>query len=75
MSRTKEFSPQSPIETKAEINEHIGRGIYKATLPNGKLIHVHTPANTVQDQPYRKGELVLLELNPYDFSRGRIKIL
>ncbi len=75
MSTIKEFSPESPIETQAEIIEHIARGVYKATLPNGKLIHVHTPANIAQEKCYQNGELVQIELKPYDFSRGRIKIL
>ena len=75
MSTIKEFSPESPIETQAEIIEHLGRGAYKATLPNGKIVHVHTPAETAREKTYQNGELVQIELKPYDFSRGRIKIL
>ena len=75
MSKIKEFSPESPIETQAKILENLGRGVYKATLPNGKLVHVHTPADIAQEKTYQNGELVQIELKPYDFSRGRIKIL
>jgi len=74
MSANKEFSPQSPIVTKAKILEQIDQGTYKASLSNGKQLHIHTPNHPPSSQSYQNGELVIIELKPYDFSRGRIKM-
>ncbi|MCP4849509.1 MAG: hypothetical protein GY899_16345 [Verrucomicrobiaceae bacterium] len=74
MSANKEFSPQSPISTEAKILEQIDRKTYKAILRNGKLIHIHTPNHPPSDHSYQEGDLVIVELKPYDFSRGRINM-
>lgn len=73
MAGDKQFSSQSPIITKAHILERIDLTTYRATLPNGKLIHIHTPNHPPSHHTYRNGDLVIVELKPYDFSRGRIK--
>jgi translation initiation factor IF-1 len=72
MSANKEFSPQSPISTKVRILEQIDHGTYKASLRNGKIIHIHSPKSPPSNYSYQNGDLVIVELKPYDFSRGRI---
>lgn len=68
------FSPQSPIPTTAQIIESIDMTTYLASLPNGKSIHVHTPKHSPSQHAFQKGDLVMVELKPYDFSRGRINM-
>ncbi len=74
MSANKEFSPQSPISTKAKILEQIDQVTYKASLSNGKLIHIHTAKHSPSNHSYKNGDMVGVELKPYDFSRGRINM-
>ena len=74
MAANKEFSPQSPICTEAKILEQVDQATYKASLTNGKLIHIHTTKNPPSNHSYQSGDLVLVELKPYDFSRGRINM-
>jgi translation initiation factor IF-1 len=69
-----EFSPQSPIITKAQILERIDLTTYRASLPNGKSIHIHTANHSPSDHAFQNGDLVIVELKPYDFSRGRINM-
>ena len=74
MSANKEFSPQSPISTKAKVLEQIDKGTYRASLRNGKLIHIHAPNHPPANHSYQNGDLVIVELKPYDFSRGRVNM-
>lgn len=74
MSANKEFSPQSPILTKAKVIAQITEKTYKASLSNGKQVHIHTAHHPTPGRTYQNGEHVIIELKPYDFSRGRIKM-
>ncbi len=65
--------PEPPITTHAEILESLDHRSYRAQLPNGKTVHAHTPKRSTPNTPLQPGDHVTLELNPYDFSRARIR--
>ena len=67
---------QNPdIIASAKIIERLNDRIFKAELPNGKLIHIHFSKSDESDESELKieiGDLVKVKMNPFDFSRGRI---
>ncbi len=65
--------PEPPITTQAEILEPVDGRTYRAALPNGKEIHAHVPKRSAGSPAPQPGEFVTVELNPYDFSRARIR--
>ena len=64
---------ETPITTEGEIIEVLDERSYRATLPNGKIIHAHIPLGARGESPLAVGDRVCLQLNPYDFSRARIR--
>jgi translation initiation factor IF-1 len=67
--------PEIPITTSAEILESLDERTFRANLPNGKTVHAHIPKRTTFPSKLQPGDRVTLELNPYDFSRARIRPL
>lgn len=65
--------PEAPITTCAKILESLDHRTYRAELPNGKTVHAHIPKRATPNSTLRPGDQVTLELNPYDFSRARIR--
>ena len=64
----------SPIVGKALITEQLTERIVRASLPNGKIIHAHLPSKIKEKPTLKIGRKILVKMNPYDFSRGRIII-
>lgn len=65
--------PEIPITTSAEILESLDERTFRANLPNGKTVHAHIPKRSASSVKLQPGDHVTLELNPYDFSRARIR--
>ncbi len=67
---------QNPdIIASAKVVERLNDRIFKAELPNGKLIHIHFSKSDESDESELKieiGDMVKVKMNPFDFSRGRI---
>ena len=64
---------QNPdIIASAKIIERLNDRIFKAELPNGKLIHVHFSKSDESELKIEIGDMVKVKMNPFDFSRGRI---
>ncbi|MEE2808042.1 MAG: translation initiation factor IF-1 [Verrucomicrobiota bacterium] len=59
---------------KATIIEQLTESTVRASLPNGKIIHAHLPLKIKERSILTIGEKILVKMNPYDFSRGRIII-
>ena len=65
------MAAEPPITTKGKVVEAIDGHTYTVELPNGKVVHAHL-SRRKPPQDFSIGELVPLQLNPYDFSRARI---
>jgi translation initiation factor IF-1 len=66
---------EAPIVTQATITEELVAGrLYQADLPNGKSIPVHIPSKKGNGNVFTPGDVVTLEMTPYDFSKGRIRL-
>ena len=63
-----------PIIGKATIIQQLTESIVRASLPNGKIIHAHLPMKLKEKPALTIGKCILVKMNPYDFSRGRIII-
>ncbi|MFL2479415.1 MAG: translation initiation factor IF-1 [Verrucomicrobiales bacterium] len=64
----------APIIGKATIIEQLTENIVRASLPNGKVIHAHLPIKIKEKPALSIGKCILVKMNPYDFSKGRIII-
>ena len=56
----------------AKIIEIVDKQIFKAALPNGKIIHTHFSGSEKSESNIEVGDTVSVKMNPFDFSRGRI---
>lgn len=61
------------IETEGKVLEVIPGGNFKVEIPNGHIIEAHVSGkmrlNYIRISP---GDKVMIELSPYDLTRGRI---
>ncbi|MFV1995557.1 MAG: hypothetical protein ACC661_08970, partial [Verrucomicrobiales bacterium] len=60
------------IRTKGRITGALEKGAYRAALPNGKIVFAFPAKDLDNLESLRVGERIVLELNPYDFSKARI---
>ena len=60
------------IIATAKIIEIVDNRIFKAALPNGKIIHTHFSGSEKSESNIEVGDTVSVKMNPFDFSRGRI---
>ena len=64
---------QNSIEINGEITEALGNSIFRAKLINGHNVIAHLSGkirmNSIQILP---GDLVLMEMSPYDLTKARI---
>ena len=74
MSHQDTTNEGNPIIGKATVIEQLTESIVRASLPNGKIIHAHLPMKIKEKPALTIGESILVKMNPYDFSRGRIII-
>lgn len=67
---------EQAIETTGTIVERKGEILYAVELMNGKVMlgHLSKPL-TDSKTVFVSGEIVLLEMTPYDFDQGRIVAL
>ena len=56
----------------AKIIEIVDNRIFKAALPNGKIIHTYFSGSEKSESNIEVGDTVSVKMNPFDFSRGRI---
>lgn len=62
-----------PIPAEAVVLARLCPATYRVALPNGKEIVGHVPKERRDSPPdYAIGDRLLLEMTPYDFSKGRI---
>lgn len=62
-----------PIPAEALVLDRLSPITYRVALPNGKEIVGHVPKELRHSPPeYAVGDRLLLEMTPYDFSKGRI---
>jgi translation initiation factor IF-1 len=61
------------IHARGKVLESRGPVLYRVELPNGKVILAHlSKALTDEAVAFEVGDLVLLELTPFDFDQARI---
>jgi translation initiation factor IF-1 len=65
------FDP--PITTTATLKDSPKPGIYHLSLPNGKIVIGHiAKAHRHLHDDLKPGNVVKVELTPYDFEKARI---
>ena len=74
MPKQKTINQSDSIVVKATIIEQLTENIVRATLPNGKVIHAHLPMKIKEKPALSIGKCILVRMNPYNFSAGRIII-
>ena len=65
---------EGAIQVEGEIVEVLGTKICWVVLPNGHRVLGHLPAKHAQAHRLQTGERVILEMSPFDFSKGRIRL-
>jgi len=69
-------SPQMPdatIHAAGKLLSRLGEILYRAELPNGKVIMAHlSKPLTEAKAEFEPGTMVVLELTAFDFDSGRI---
>ena len=67
------MAKEDTIEVEGKVLEIIPGGKFKVELPNGHIVEAHVSGkirmNYIRILP---GDTVMLELSPYDLTRGRI---
>lgn len=67
------MAKQSNIQIEGIISEALGNSIFRAKLANGHIVTAHLSGkirlNSIQILP---GDKVLMEMSPYDLTKGRI---
>ena len=64
---------EGAIQIEGEIVEVLGPKICWVVLPNGHRVLGHLPARRLAARQLNPGEHVVLEMSPFDFSKGRIR--
>jgi len=65
---------EGAIEVEGEVVEILGAKICWVVLSNGHRVLGHLPARTLAGHRLHPGERVILEMSPFDFSKGRIRL-
>ena len=65
---------EGAIQIEGEIVEVLGPKICWVVLPNGHRVLGHLPARALAAGGLNPGERVVLEMSPFDFSKGRIRL-
>ena len=64
---------EAPIVATGEVLEALKPGLFRVSLPNGKPILGHLSKELKESAPeLQPGDMVSLELTPFDFDSGRI---
>jgi len=65
--------PETPITTIGEIHDLLTDHVFRVELANGKLVVGHLPRRLAECADHlATGDLVALEMTPYDFEKARI---
>jgi translation initiation factor IF-1 len=65
---------EGAIQVEGEIVEVLGTKIFWVVLPNGHRVLGHLPGGSSGSHNLNRGERVILEMSPFDFSKGRIRL-
>lgn len=66
---------EDPIVTEATVASVVAPRVFHVDLPNGKRVIAHVPARAAPSATtIRPGDIVVLEMTPYDFDHARIRI-
>lgn len=67
------MAKEEPIEAEAEVIDSLPNAMFKVKLDNGHVILAHISGrirkNNIRILP---GDRVMIEMSPYDLSKGRI---
>ena len=66
------MSRRDAIKVEGKVVETLSGHVYWVELPNGHRVLAHPPKRKRGAAPLVIGQLVLLEMSPFDFSKGRI---
>ncbi len=67
------MSKKEAIEVEGIVKEPLPNAMFRVELPNGHLVLAHASGKMRQHYiRILRGDKVLVELSPYDLSRGRI---
>ncbi len=67
------FAGADPCDAPRDMAPQLGDILYRAELPNGKLIMAHlSKPLTEAKAEFEPGTMVVLELTAFDFDSGRI---
>lgn len=65
--------PDANLHAAGPILEQLGEVLYRAALPNGKLVRAHLSKPLARaGTRFPPGTVVVMELTPYDFDHARI---
>ena len=63
------------IEVEGKLVEQLPNRLFRAELPNGHRILAHISEKMRENfNPILPGEKVLIQMSPYDLSKGRITV-
>ena len=66
------MSRPGAIEVQGIVVEVLRDKLYRVELPNGHQVLGHLAKKDLPAAPLAAGRVVVLEMSPFDFSRGRI---
>ena len=66
------MSRPGAIEVQGIVVEVLRDKLYRVELPNGHKVLGHLAKRDLPAAPLAAGRVVVLEMSPFDFSRGRI---
>jgi translation initiation factor IF-1 len=67
-------SREDAIRLEGEVVEVLGNKICWVVLPNGHRVLGHLPRRHLGLRQLQPGQRVVLEMSPFDFSKGRIRL-
>ena len=65
---------EGAIRLEGEVVEVLGNKICWVVLPNGHRVLGHLPKRHLAGNRLQAGQRVILEMSPFDFSKGRIRV-
>jgi translation initiation factor IF-1 len=65
---------EGAIQIEGEIVEVLGEKICWVVLSNGHRVLGHLPARNAAARRLSPGQRVVLEMSPFDFSKGRVHL-
>jgi translation initiation factor IF-1 len=66
------MSRPGAIEVQGIVVEVLRDELYRVELPNGHQVLGHLAKKDLSAAPLAAGQVVILEMSPFDFSKGRI---